>query len=161
MRNKIITLIILLLFASGLSKLQAQQAVLSSGGNTTSSDGSVSYSIGQIFNATYSTANGSVNQGVQQPFEFFPVGTDNNIDIILSIFIYPNPTSDFIKLEVESEMYTKLSYRLVNSHGKLLSSQKISSSITVVPMERLPPASYFLYVNDNKTGLKTFKIIKN
>ncbi len=108
-----------------------------------------------------SNETGSINQGVQQPFEFFIVGLDVNKDISLSMIVYPNPTSDFIKLEVESEMYTKLSYQLVDLHGKLLNSQKISSSITLVPMESLPPASYFLYVNDNKTVLKTFKIIKN
>ena len=161
MNKKTILLSVLFLSAFGLSEIQAQESIVASGGIGTGTGGSVSYSVGQVAYTNISNETGSINQGVQQPFEFFIVGLDVNKEISLSMIVYPNPTSDFIKLEVESKMYTKLSYQLVNLHGKLLNSQKISSSITLVPMESLPPASYFLYVNDDKTVLKTFKIIKN
>ena len=52
----------------------AQQNTASAGGNYTGSGGSISFSIGQANYTYHSNAFGSVNQGVQQPYEIFPVG---------------------------------------------------------------------------------------
>ena len=49
-----------------LFQVQAQQIVLSSGGNSTNSNGSISYSVGQVFYETNANMSFSVAQGVQQ-----------------------------------------------------------------------------------------------
>lgn len=59
---------ILILFLFSLS-LQAQEVILTSGGNASGSGGTVSYSIGQTFYTTYTGANGSASHGVQHPYE--------------------------------------------------------------------------------------------
>jgi hypothetical protein len=59
--------IILIFLFSFCNRINAQQALLSSGGN--SADGNVSYSFGQFAFNYYSNNNGSVAQGVQYPFE--------------------------------------------------------------------------------------------
>lgn len=67
MNNKI-SFTILLLFLFILSNgLNAQQALLSSGGNST--DGNISFSFGQFAFQTFFQENSSVAQGVQHPFE--------------------------------------------------------------------------------------------
>ena len=57
------------LLSVSLGALQAQQAVLTSGGDATGTGGSAGYSIGQTVYSTTSGANGSVAHGVQQAFE--------------------------------------------------------------------------------------------
>ena len=60
--KKLLFCTVLLLLSIGA--LQAQEAVLSAGGNATGNGGSVSYSIGQVA-YTASGTNGTVTQGVQ------------------------------------------------------------------------------------------------
>ena len=54
-------------FFSSLS--YGQQALITAGGNATSSSGNVSYSLGQVAYTTNGNGNYSVSEGVQQPFE--------------------------------------------------------------------------------------------
>jgi len=49
-----------------LSQVQAQQAVLSSGGDASNSGGSISISVGQVFYDSSTDANFSIDRGVQQ-----------------------------------------------------------------------------------------------
>ncbi|MBK6984778.1 MAG: hypothetical protein IPH32_08475 [Bacteroidetes bacterium] len=49
--------------------VSAQETTDASGGNASGSGGSASYSIGQSAYNTYTGTNGSVAQGVQQPYE--------------------------------------------------------------------------------------------
>ncbi len=48
--------------------ISAQEVISASGGNATGSGGSVSYSVGQLFFMTHTGADGSVAEGVQQPY---------------------------------------------------------------------------------------------
>ena len=65
---KAITIVILFFF--GLSTLQAQETVTTSGGEAVGSSGSASYTVGQLLYTTQKGTNGnSATQGVQQPYE--------------------------------------------------------------------------------------------
>ena len=85
MKQKIIILIVVFFYSKGIS-IQAQQTNASAGGNATGSGGTVSYTIGQQEYSSFSSVGGSVNQGVQQPQEFFgtnctPTTSTTNISI--------------------------------------------------------------------------------
>ena len=67
MRHKKVKLSAVLLL--GLTSLQAQTAIIASGGNASGSGGSMSFSVGQIVYNTNSGTNASVAEGVQQPYE--------------------------------------------------------------------------------------------
>ena len=73
MRIKKLKLITLLLLGVGLTGLQAQQAIPASGGNASGSGGSASYSVGQVIYSKNTGTNGSVAQGIQQPYEIMVV----------------------------------------------------------------------------------------
>lgn len=160
MKNKKLILGILLLF--GLSGLHAQEAIPASGGDATGSGGSSAYSIGQVVYTTHTGSNGSVAQGVQQPYEISVVtGLAEAVNINLQLKVYPNPTNDFLNLVAEEFNNQSLSYILFDINGQILQNQKLSEKETTISMEFLVPATYFLKVLNEQEEIKTFKIIKN
>ncbi|MDP2401933.1 MAG: T9SS type A sorting domain-containing protein [Actinomycetota bacterium] len=161
MRHKKVKLIALLLLGIGFTGLRAQTAISAIGGNATGSGGTVSYTVGQIAYTGISGPSGSVTQGVQQPYEFFTVGTDDTPHISLYLNVFPNPTATGIFLRVSQENPKTYTYHLYDFGGKLLQSHRISSTVTPISLEHLEPATYLLSVVNNQTVIKTFKIIKN
>ena len=140
---------------------QAQQASTAAGGDFSGSGGTVAYSVGQIVYTTHTGINGSIAQGVQQPYEIFIVAGIENNAINLELYAYPNPTEDFVQLKVESGELQDLSYQLVDIKGSILASQKIQGVTETILMKHLPSATYFLKVTYDSKLVKTFKIIKN
>jgi len=152
----------LFLLCLGLTEIQAQQSILTSGGDASGSGGSVSYSVGQIVYTTNTGANGSVAQGVQQPFEISDVtGIIEAKGITLNCSAYPNPANNYLTLKTENFNLSTLNFQLFDISGQLLLNQKINSNETSISMESLPAANYFLKVIDNNKEVKTFRIIKN
>ena len=91
----------LLVFGLGLTGLQAQESINATGGIASGSGGSMSYSVGQIVYTTNTGTNGSVAQGVQQPYEISAViGIEEFNGINLYVSVYPNPTSDYLTLSI-------------------------------------------------------------
>jgi len=159
--KKIIVSTILFL-CLGMFVLQAQQVVTTSGGNATGSGGTVNYTVGQVVYTTITGTNGSVAQGVQQPFEISVItGIEEASDISLEIMVYPNPATDFIRLKIENYEVQNLRYQLYDNSGSLLQDNKVEGSETSLVMNNLVPAIYFLKVIQGNKEIKTFKIIKN
>ena len=145
----------------GLNGLRAQDAIPTSGGNASGSGGTVSYTVGQVVYTTNTGSNGSVLQGVQQPYEISAVSGIGDNTINLSCTTYPNPTKDKLTLRVESTEKLDLTYQLLDINGKILESNKVEGNETCISMESLTPSIYFLKVFDGLKEVKTFKIIKN
>ncbi len=141
--------------------VHAQQTIPASGGNASGTGGSVSYSVGQIFITTNTGTNGSVAEGVQQPYEISVVtGIGQARDINLKCTAYPNPATDLLTLEVDISDNENLFFHLYDMMGKLLVSKKLIEIRTSITMSNLAPSTYFLKVTDNNKVVKTFKIIK-
>ncbi len=161
MRLKRLKLSAVLLLGLGLTGLYAQESVNATGGNASGSGGSVSYSIGQVVYQTHPGTNGSVSEGVQQPYEISVVTAIEDINgINLSVTAYPNPTTEYLTMEVKDFELSNLNFQLYNMKGKLLQSQKITGNQTSIIMTNLVPATYFVKVIQNNKDVKTFKIIK-
>lgn len=161
MERKKTMLLGVLLFGCGLSSLHAQQTTLSSGGDATGS-GSLSYSIGQVFYETNSGIDGTVAQGVQQAYEISSiVGVKEYDAITLGFEIYPNPTVNYLTLDVNDFPLDKLDYVLYDLSGKVLANDMLNENKTIIEMMNFPPSTYFLKVTDGTSIMKTFKIIKN
>ena len=148
-----------LLLSLGLA-VQAQQEITASGGDASGSGGTVAYSVGQIVYTTYTSSSGSVAQGVQQPYEISSVLGIDNPTINLQLSAYPNPTSNFLQLNVGKTDLSACSFQLIDINGKLLESRKINNSIEKIGLENLSSATYFLKVSINNKEVKIFKIIK-
>ena len=159
MKHKKVKLSVFLL-GLGLTA-QAQQATTATGGDASGSGGAVAYSVGQIVYTTNTGTTGSVAQGVQQPYEISIVLGIDNHSTNLGLSAYPNPTTNYLTLNVGNFELSTLNFQLYDISGKLIESRKIISSAEIIAMENLPSANYFLKVTNNNKEVKTFKIIKN
>ena len=154
--------VLLLFFTFSLSTVQAQESVNATGGDASGSGGSAGYSVGQVVYTTNTGTTGSVAQGVQQPFEISVVtGLEAAKGINLMVSAYPNPTTDYLTLEVNAFELSTLNFQLYDMQGRLLQSDKITRTQTSISMGGLVPATYFVKVTEGKKEVKTFKIIKN
>jgi hypothetical protein len=149
----------------GLSGLFAQEAIPVSGGDASGSGGSASFTVGQIVYTTNTGTTGSVAQGVQQAYEIFVItGTQEIKGINLTCSVYPNPATDFLKLNVQDLGKENLSYVLYDLKGKVLETNAVRSNETTINMGTLVAGTYFLKLlqstNASSQEVKTFKIVK-
>ncbi|MEX2485769.1 MAG: T9SS type A sorting domain-containing protein [Brumimicrobium sp.] len=139
----------------------AQKAIVSSGGDISDTDGSVSYTIGQIDYQYISGSNGNITEGVQQIEVDSITGLDENqTDIVLNA--YPNPAHDRVVIETDAPSgMENVSYNMYDNQGRLVKEGKISSSETSIDVTDLVKANYFIKIVENNELIKTFKIVKN
>jgi hypothetical protein len=164
--------ILLSLFLSVISvtSLSGQQSISPAGGNATGSGGKAIFTIGQVFYNTNTGTNGTVTQGVQQPYEISVVtALEVAKEITLQWSAYPNPTSNFLKISLGNSENPELKpenlrYRLYDMSGKILLENKLDGIETTIQMGGLPSSTYMLKIIQINPAtlkeLKTFKIIK-
>ena len=151
-----------LLFCFGLVQVFAQSSVNTAGGDGSGNGGSVSFSIGQPIYQTRSGSNGSAAEGVQQPYEISVLSVSEGVaGINLLVQAYPNPTTDYLTIDILDFEISNLTYQLYDIQGKLIQNEQIISSQTNVVMRNLVPATYIIKVIQKNKELKSFKIIKN
>lgn len=140
----------------------AQSAVTASGGEASGNSGNLSYSIGQTFCSANAGAIEQINEGVQQPYEIYDVTYVQSAiseEILLSAF--PNPTSDYLTLRIESDDIEGFDFAMYDISGKEILQKRVTSSETSLDMNSLPTATYFVRVTKQNREVKTFKIVKN
>ena len=142
------------------TNLFAQSNTVASGGNANGTEGSVSYSIGQIDFIEATGTGGTANQGVQQPIEIFVLGPDDFENITLEMAVYPNPTNNYMTLKLTNVEFEGMSFVLYDLSGRLLREEKIVNEQTLISLEGYASASYFLNILNQNGLLKTFKLIK-
>jgi hypothetical protein len=138
-----------------------QVSTAAAGGDATGAAGSANYTIGQVVYTTATGTNGSVAQGVQQPYEISITTGVNKTTIHLEMNVYPNPTTNYLTLKVDEVELSSLNFQLIDLQGKTIENKKITASNTILKMEALPKAIYFLKVTKGNQLIKTFKVIKN
>ncbi|HNX89057.1 MAG TPA: T9SS type A sorting domain-containing protein [Paludibacteraceae bacterium] len=165
MKKLIILFLSIILTGPAITCVYGQQVHASlnaSGGNTESAGGSVSYSVGQVFFSTTFSTNGSISEGVQQPFEISVLsGLEDVSGIDLFYTVYPNPTSGKLTLKIEKIDLNQFAYQLFDVNGKMLRNDKLKESETDIEMSDLISSTYFLKVTKDNKEVKLFKIIKN
>lgn len=146
------------------SALMAQtlhSGLAAASGNAAGAGGSASYTIGQVFYNTASGGNGSVAEGVQQPYEISVLSAVKNIaGIDLSYSVFPNPVSEMLILKLENVENFVCTYQLYDGNGKLLRTDKIKEKVTGIDFTELTASVYMLKIIHKNKSLKTFKIIK-
>lgn len=146
----------LLLFACVGMHAMAQETVDASGGDAQSPSGSVAYSVGQV-TTNFNTGTGSLNEGVQQPYEFFEVaGIEELADINLSVF--PNPTSGLIHLK--SDVGISGTVSIYDAQGKRVFNEAVNTPEKTVDLRALSTGMYNVTIQTPK-GQQTLKVIKH
>jgi len=155
---KLTRLCLIVILITFTFSIKAQDNINSSGADITSDEGSISYSIGQTVYNTNTGTNGSISEGVQQPYEISVVSGIEEKDITLSVSAYPNPTTDYLTLELIE--FENTNFQLININGKILQNEPIRNSYTRINMSNLINGLYFVKVIQNEIEIKVFKIIK-
>jgi hypothetical protein len=156
--KKLITVILLIVCFN----VKSQEAITVSGGNVSDTNGSVSYSFGQILFNSKQGVNGFELEGVQQPFEISVItGNEELIECRYTLSAYPNPAISYFNLMIENIDSTNFSLQLFNTDGKLLSTIKPTNKETRIELSSPASAIYLLKVIKDNKAIKTFKIVKN
>lgn len=144
------------LFLTG-SYLYAQTGSVSAGGKASGTGGTVSYSIGQANFTTTTATEGTISQGLQQPYEIYVL---SGVDETISIF--PNPTvAGYVTLRIVDGQSLDFSYELFDLQGKSLVSKKVENWETIIQMSEYATGTYIIKVLHDQQARKCFKIMKN
>jgi len=75
------------------------------------------------------------------------------------INIYPNPVSNFLK--IENPFSGNYKVKVINSLGQIVLKQNQNTSSTSLDVSNLSKGIYFLNINSEEVNTQTFKFIKN
>ena len=155
------TLFLTLLLSTLAVPIWAQQAITASGGDFAGSDGSVAYSVGQVFYQSLSGTAGDLNEGVQQPYESLSVSIFEPRKNEIEISIFPNPTLGRLNIALKERIGDDLRYRITDFQGQLWEENNLKSLNPRIELHRLPAAAYVLQIRQGNHHIESFKIIKN
>ena len=158
MRNIIPSLISVLSIVSG--NLFAQQGIHTSGGNASGTGGSVSYSVGQVFYSSQNSAAGSLNQGVQQPYELVVTEVAKSISSGIKCEVFPNPVVKELKLRINGDIPKNATWKLIDLKGVTVLQGNVKEVETLLPVSGLPMAAYNLQILSGEKEIQRYNIIK-
>ncbi len=139
---------------------KAQQGQSVSGGMNSGTGGTVSYTVGQLDYTVDNGIGGTVNQGLQQPFEILVISGISQNDIFLNCTVSPNPSMDYVQLKVPQDQ-KGLTLLMYNTAGDILALRKLTEADTRISLKGFADGIYYIRVMKNNKEEKTFKIIKH
>nr|WP_298988800.1 T9SS type A sorting domain-containing protein [uncultured Polaribacter sp.] len=137
----------------------AQNAIVSSGGNITS-NGSLSYTIGQIVVHSNTNSAASFHLGVQQPFELIALNIEE-VNLGLSFKTYPNPTTGLFNLELKQGVDFPYQLKIFDIRGRQILDQTITKELTNVNIQPYSKGVYLLQLIKSGKQIISFKLLKN
>lgn len=140
-----------------LLNAKAQEIITTAGDYSVNTNGSLSWTLGEPISETFSNGFNFLTQGFNQS-QLSATATFELPGIDFQISAYPNPTSDFIILEVEQ--LRNLTYQIFSLKGELIFQDKIKNKQTNINFKPLIPASYIVKIIENNIPVKQFKIVK-
>jgi hypothetical protein len=144
----------------GLSiNLTAQNNTVSAGGDAEGSNGSVSFTVGQVVYTSAEGANGSINQGVQQPYDIDIITGIEHEEIELTL--YPNPTLGQFNLSIADSRTSEYSIQLFDASGRLILNKKQLLELNFISLESYATGTYVLSVFKKDELIKSFRIVRN
>ena len=132
----------------------------SSGQTSSTQNGTISFSYGQVFYNSYTTKKSKISEGIQQTNQNSITNTPAMpAPEVVSIKVSPNPMTSFVTVNIP-ELEDNLSYQFYSLKGNLIESGSLVSTKTEISAVGLENALYLLKVSRNGKTLKTFRLIK-
>lgn len=138
-----------------------RQVLAASGGYSVNNDFSISWTLGEVATETLTDYKLYLTQGFQQPDSsgVVPVIELPYGNILVRVF--PNPVNDVLNVEVSALLRPgSIKIGLTDLNGRLITEQKLDGLTSTIEMRQLPASTYFLYLTDGKTWVKSVKILK-
>jgi len=137
----------------------AQQNIATTGAYFENSEFSVSYGVGELAIETLSSDNFILTQGFQQS-RLTITAIDDESESVESIAIYPNPTSDYVYVDLKDTDTRQYSYQIVDMVGKVIDQQNIAAQNMRVSFVEQKAGVYFMQILSEDKPIKTYKIVK-
>lgn len=161
--KKYLILVLATFFGLYVSGQSISSYVVASAGQSVEAGGlNISWTLGEIAIETLESTDLVLTQGFQQGyFEITSVGEplSNNF----AIKVYPNPASEFVWVNLESDEIKGAVIELYDLEGKLVYNNKISitEGPSQIDLTNLSSSQYILRVSDYSGNvLQTYKLIK-
>ncbi len=87
-------------------------------------------------------------------------GINQTADLVKMARVYPNPASDYIRLDLTDKLQNSCTASLLNIQGQLVASEILpaGSQIYSLPVSAVPEGLYFLRITDEKGAVITRKV---
>lgn len=151
MRQIITGLLIILMLGT-----QAQDLISTGGDFFQMESGSISFTIGEPIIERVGSDNHTLTQGFQQATP--GLTTDYKEFDEIDVNIYPNPTTDFVVVDLSEEL--SVNYQIFDLHGVMLAHDEITPLENKISFNKYIPSFYFLKLYSQELGSKTFQIVK-
>ena len=130
-----------------------------SGGDASSSSGSVAYSIGITHYTNIESPNTIISQGIQQSLEIeAKVPSESKLAHVMA---YPNPTTNYIMVDLIDYKSEPAQFQIFSSSGVVLKTGSITTGSTKLAMQNFSSGAYFIRVNVLNKFEETLKIVKH
>jgi len=132
--------------------------IASSGGYGTSTQGSLSWTIGEPVIETVTNGTTILTQGFQQGNLTVTVDNVSLVQNEIDAMVYPNPVNDLLMVKYTNS--EKVTIELYDVSGVLLLKQQNIVDGQIINMQAYSTGSYFLKLYNEKQKSKTVKIVK-
>lgn len=149
-----------------LAQNVAPQSINSAGEKMTQSNGSLSFTVGELIvlsqmDALGNTLGGGVVHSAASSSEVTIVSAPNAE--LINVNVYPNPAADLLVIDIADTNVDWLHIEIYDMQGKLVTSEKhagVNSKINI-NTTAYPVGAYLLTLNDQKgKPLANYKLIK-
>lgn len=152
-----------ILFATLIVFANAQtttpEVISSAGDYFENSNLSVSWTIGEPITETHTAGTATITQGFHQGL-YTIIAVEEQIPQGIIVNVYPNPTTDYVNVEIKNQNSNNFHIYLYDELGKLLISNRYEN-IMQINISEYAKATYFLKIlNTENNTINSYKILK-
>jgi hypothetical protein len=118
------------------------ELVSSSGDSFNNISYQLDWSIGECITATHGAGDYVITQGLHQ--NSYVVMSVEDLRAGIQMSVYPNPTTDFISLKVESSKVESMQYSIIDFSGRVLQTTELKSDLE---HQEVAPRDVFQYLH--------------
>ena len=140
------------------------QSINSNGSSMTQSNGSISFTVGELVVLTHTDSDGNtLGGGFTSGATVTTVSVKEPNPEVLTVKVFPNPTTDLVNIQITNSTIDQVIISITDLQGKEVFNGKYAAISNVIGINTAHYASgtYVLSLSDkNKQVLGTYKIIK-
>lgn len=162
MKKTILLLLISFLYSNVFCQ-NSEPSVISTAGEVFQGNSmSIEWTLGETAVTTINNSSNQITQGFHQPY--YVITSIGNIpSFVTQIDVFPNPTSDWLQINLLLDKNRKIEFQLYDLIGKMVWQSK-NQGVEITEkksLKDLPSSTYFLkLIIDNQPSNQVFKIQK-
>ena len=128
----------------------SHEVVANANGAHSNANGSISFSIGEAVVGSLQSENYELRQGFQPPEVLIiePVGTPILEELQMQVF--PNPTAQYVHLQIQHSEPAKYQLALYDLMGKQIFLKDWNNTQTTIDLQAYPASTYLLVIQDEQ-----------